>query len=72
MGDQLEAIAAAGDPISVCPLIPAHRRSDSRRSGIADPLTRQSIRQIRLRGWTKPFWGTHETALKQSGRKAFM
>jgi hypothetical protein len=35
---------------------------------IADRLTRQSIRQNRSRGWTKPFWGTHETALKQSGR----
>jgi hypothetical protein len=47
MGDQLEAIAAAGEPISVCPLIPARRRSDSRRARIADRLTRQSIRQNR-------------------------
>jgi hypothetical protein len=63
MGDQLEAIAAAGDPISVSPfdLDPG-----------APPVgfeTIARIRQNRSRGWTKPFWGTHETALKQSGRK---
>jgi len=28
----------------------------------------QAARWIRFGDWTKPFWGTHETALKQSGR----